>query len=64
VLTAIIHDILIILSAGLAAGLICRRLGISVLVGYLVIGAIIGKSTLNLTNDENHEIEYIATLRY
>jgi CPA2 family monovalent cation:H+ antiporter-2 len=51
---------LIILSAGLFAGLVCRRLHISVLVGYLVVGAIMGKSSFGWISDEQHEIEYIA----
>lgn len=59
-LMTLIYDVLIILSAGFFAGLVCRRLGVSMLVGYLVVGAIIGESSLGLVADEHHQIEYIA----
>jgi len=56
----IIYDLLIILAAGLAAGLICRWLNVSVLVGYLVVGAIIGRNSMGWVIDDQHEIETIA----
>ena len=59
-LLTLIYDLLIILSARLFAGLVCRRLGVSILVGYLVVGAVIGESTFGLISDQHHEIEYIA----
>lgn len=60
--TNLAYDILIILAAGLFAGVVCRKLGISVLVGYLVVGAIISESAFGLVSDRNHEIEHIAEL--
>ena len=59
-LSTLVYDLLIILAAGLAAGLVCRRLHVSVLVGYLVVGAVIGKGGLAWIDQESHEIEYIA----
>jgi CPA2 family monovalent cation:H+ antiporter-2 len=59
-LGTLIYDLLIILAAGLAAGLVCRRLHVSVLVGYLLVGALVGKGCLGWVSDEGHEIEYIA----
>ncbi len=38
-----IYDLLIILVAGLTAGVVCKRLGFSMLVGYLLAGAVIGR---------------------
>jgi len=35
-------NLLLVLGAGLVAGTVCRRLGVSMLVGYLVAGALIG----------------------
>jgi len=60
VLPPVVLDLLVILTAGLFAGLVCRRLQISVLVGYLAIGALIGSSSLGWVSDKQHEIEYIA----
>lgn len=57
---ALIYDLVIILSVGLAAGLICRWLQISVLVGYLVVGAIIGHNSLGWVIDSQHEVEILA----
>ena len=56
----LIHDLLIILSSGLIAGLICRWLRVSVLIGYLVVGAILGRGVLGLVLDEDHQLEHFA----
>jgi len=55
-----IHDLLIILAAGLAAGMICKRLGISMLIGFLLAGAAIGHGGLGLVAEDGQEIEYLA----
>ena len=41
-LGSLVYDLLIILAAGLVAGLICRQLRVSVLIGYLLVGVILG----------------------
>ena len=51
-------DLLVILSAGLFAGVICRRLGISLLVGYLLVGALLGQ--LPGLKINSHQIETLA----
>jgi len=57
-----ISDLLIILAAGFVAGTLCRRIGLSTLVGYLAVGAIIGAGGLAWVTDEKHEIEYLAEI--
>ena len=59
-LNTFVYDLLIILTAGLIAGLVCRRLRVSVLIGYLVIGALVGKGAMGWVSEDQHEIEYIA----
>lgn len=59
-LGTLVYDLLIVLTAGLIAGLVCRRLHISVLVGYLVVGTLLGQGALGWVSDEQHDIEYIA----
>jgi CPA2 family monovalent cation:H+ antiporter-2 len=56
----LVYDLLVVLTAGLIAGLICRRLHVSVLVGYLVAGAIIGEGCLGWVGANNHELESFA----
>ncbi|MEW4487153.1 cation:proton antiporter [Thalassoglobus sp. JC818] len=56
----IIDDLLLILTAGLIAGLICRRIQLSVLVGYLLVGACLGEGGLRWIHDEHHQLEYLA----
>ncbi|QDU54732.1 cation:proton antiporter domain-containing protein [Aeoliella mucimassa] len=56
----LVNDLMIILTSGLIASLVCRWLRISVLVGYLVVGAVIGEGLLGWVSDDRHEIEYIA----
>lgn len=60
VLDEFVHDLVVVLVAGLAAGIVCRRLGVSMLIGYLVIGAVIGQGGLHLVSQENHELELLA----
>jgi CPA2 family monovalent cation:H+ antiporter-2 len=56
----LIQDLLIILSAGLIAGLVCRWLQASVLIGYLVVGALLGHGVLGWVLDEGHQLEHFA----
>jgi len=56
----LVYDLLIILTGGLVAILICRWLQVSVLVGYLLIGILIGKGFLGWVHDEHHEIAHLA----
>lgn len=55
-----VKDILIILSAGLVAGIICRKLKLSLLIGYLVVGSVIGVGGLNWIPAEDHQLELLA----
>jgi len=55
-----IYDLLIILAAGLGAGIICKRLGVSMLIGFLLAGAAIGHGGFGLVAEDGQEIEYLA----
>ena len=59
-LNRLVVDLLIVLAAGLAAGTLCKRWGISLLVGYLLIGAVIGEGGLQWVTQANHELEHLA----
>jgi len=59
-ISSVIKDFFLILLAGTVAGVVCRRWGISQLVGYLVIGAVVGRGGLGLIEDPGHELELIA----
>jgi CPA2 family monovalent cation:H+ antiporter-2 len=56
----IVLDLLIVLAAGLVSGVVCKRLGISVLVGYLLVGALLGAGGLGLVAEANRSLEYLA----
>jgi len=60
VIVELIHDLFIILAAGLISGVVCRRLGLSMLVGYLLAGAAIGHGGLGLIAEDVEEIEHLA----
>ncbi|QDT63367.1 cation:proton antiporter [Calycomorphotria hydatis] len=53
-------NLLTILTAGFVAGAVSRWLNISMLIGYMVIGAIIGAGGLGLVVQPGHELEYLA----
>lgn len=59
-LDQLLTDLLIVLAAGLVAGAICKRTGVSLLVGYLIVGAIIGEGVLGIVSQQSHELEYLA----
>ena len=48
--------IAIVLFTGLISGWICKKLNISILIGYLVVGTIIGPGCLDLTATRAHKI--------
>jgi len=57
-----IGQTLIILTAGILSGLVCKRIGLSMLVGYLLAGALIGNGVLGLVAGENHQLEELANV--
>lgn len=57
---SIFHELLVIRAAGLCAGLASRVLNTSVIVGYFLVGALIGAGGLGWISDDGHEIESIA----
>jgi len=60
---SLVIDLLLILLAGLLAGMVCKRLGISVLVGYLLVGGLIGGGGLGLVaSGENRELQELAEI--
>ena len=59
-LNRLVIDLLIVLAAGFVAGTICKRIGLSLIVGYLVIGAIIGEGSLRLVGQSHDELELLA----
>ncbi len=59
-ISTFVADLLIVLTAGFLSGIACKRLGVSLLLGYLVVGAVIGEGGLGFVSQENHELEYLA----
>lgn len=58
--TELVQNLFIILTAGLILGVIAKRLGFSMLVGYLLAGAVIGNGGLGLVGADTAEIEHLA----
>ena len=56
----LVADLLTILIAGFISGALCRRAGMSLLVGYLITGAVIGEGGLGIVSQTSHELEYLA----
>ncbi|MBX3422569.1 MAG: cation:proton antiporter [Pirellulaceae bacterium] len=57
-----VQGILIILTTGLLAGLVCRQWSLPPLMGYIVVGMAIGPSALGLVRSESTDIEHVAEL--
>jgi CPA2 family monovalent cation:H+ antiporter-2 len=57
----LVLNLLLVLLAGLAAGVICKRFGLSILTGYLIVGALIGEGGIRLVVGQQHnELSYLA----
>ncbi len=57
-----IDELLIILTTGLLAGILCRRWSLTPLMGYLAVGVLIGPHFLGWVGEEEKEIEHLAEL--
>ncbi|MGE3779699.1 MAG: cation:proton antiporter [Pirellulaceae bacterium] len=60
IVSQLILSLLVILGTGLAAGILCKHIGLSLLVGYLLVGAAIGQGGLGLVSRESSYLEYLA----
>ncbi len=58
----LVADLLIILAVGLAAGVVCKQAGLSLMVGYMLAGAIIGEGGLSLVDNHSHGLEGVARI--
>ena len=58
----LIADLLIILAAGLGAGVICRRAGGSLMIGYMLVGTLIGEGGVGILGHESSALESVATV--
>ena len=57
---SLVYDLLIILTAGLLSGLVCKRLRVPTLIGYMLVGVLIGNGGLQLIRERSHDIESLA----
>ncbi|MGI8867003.1 MAG: cation:proton antiporter, partial [Rubrobacteraceae bacterium] len=55
-------DIALILIAAFVGGIIARRLGVPLILGYIVAGVFVGPNTGGLTVGDAHEIELLAEI--
>ncbi len=56
----VIYDLLVILTAGLIAGVVCKRLRVPTLIGYILVGVLIAGGGLGLIREKSHEIAQLA----
>jgi len=56
----VIYDLLVILTAGLVARIVGKRLRVPVLIGYILVGVLIGAGGLGLIHEQSHDIEKLA----
>lgn len=56
----VIYDLLVILAAGLIAGVVCKRLRVPVLIGYILVGVLVGAGGLGLIREQSHDIGQLA----
>ncbi|MEM1067729.1 MAG: cation:proton antiporter [Planctomycetota bacterium] len=59
---SLVLELMILLSAGLLSALICRWCNVSVLIGYLLIGTLLGQGVLGWVRDEGHQLEHFAEI--
>jgi CPA2 family monovalent cation:H+ antiporter-2 len=59
-LSKLVAELVMILAAGLIAGVLCRRAGVSLMIGYMLAGAFIGEGGLRLVGQESSALEGVA----
>ena len=59
-IVVLVYDLLVILTVGLISGIISKRLGVSMLVGYLLAGAVVGQGGFGLVTEDTEEIKHLA----
>ena len=59
-ITALVYDLFVILTVGLISGIVSKRFGFSMLVGYLLAGAVVGQGGFGLVAEDTKEIEHLA----
>lgn len=55
-----VEGVLLILTSGLIASLVCRQLGMPTLMGYIATGIAIGPNSLGLIRNTTSDIEHVA----
>ena len=58
----IVFHVTVIIVAGLVAGWICKKLGVSILIGYMLAGSILGPSVLNIAGTSHSDEANSATV--
>lgn len=51
---------MLILTAGFFTGVICKKLQLSMIAGYFIVGIVIGKGGFDLVAQNHHELEFLA----
>ena len=55
-----VTGLLVVLGSGFISGVVCKRYGVPLLVGYLIIGSVVGSGGFGLVVDQGHELESLA----
>jgi len=58
----VIYDLLVILAAGLIAGVVGKRLRLPALIGYILVGMLVAPGGLGLIREQSHDIEQFAEI--
>ena len=59
---SLVYDLLIILTAGLLSGLVCKRLRVPTLIGYMLVGVLIGNGGLQLIRERSSFVATVLSL--
>lgn len=61
-LEILVLDLIVILAAGFVSGALCRYYQLSTVVGYLIVGALIGDGGLRILHSVNHDVHNLAEI--
>ncbi|MGL4462344.1 MAG: cation:proton antiporter, partial [Planctomycetia bacterium] len=59
---ALVQNLLVLVAAGFVAGVLCRLANVSMLIGYILVGAVVGSGVLQWITPNDKDVQHFAEI--